>query len=79
MRTLYVVYQLDNGLTDSMTIDIEGKVNEYTVCDIVRANLPYAYVQYEYLRNSINIHIVSWQDTEPFTEQEEEEYWNKQN
>ena len=69
MRTLYVVYQNRSGAMLCDTIEVEGKVNELVISKIIRDKMDY------YDREWCK--IISWQDTEPFTWEEKQEFWKK--
>lgn len=66
-RTLYVVYRLNSGAIKTDTIEVTGKVNENVVAKIIRDKMNY------YDREWPT--IISWQDTEPFTFDESNEFW----
>ena len=68
MKTLFVVWKMNDGALRSDTISIEGKVNQYTVERAVR-NKPGYYDHYNFDR------LISWQEEEPFTSEEREEFW----
>lgn len=71
MKTLFVVWKMNDGALRSDTIKIEGKVNQYTVERTVRNKLGY-YEQYDFDR------LISWQVEENFTDEERDEFWKKQ-
>ena len=68
MNTLFVVYKMMDGALRSDTINIEGKINQYTVERAVRNKLGY-YGHYNFDR------LISWQIEEEFTSEEREEFW----
>lgn len=63
MKTLFVVWKMNDGAIRSDTIKIEGKVNQYTVERAVRNKLGY-YDHYNFDR------LISWQVEEEFTTEE---------
>ena len=68
MKTLFVVWKMNDGALRSDTIKIEGKVNQYTVERAVRNKLGY-YDRYDFDR------LISWQVEEEFTDEEQNEFW----
>lgn len=68
MKTLFVVWKMNDGALRSDTINIEGKVNQYTVERTVRNKLGY-YDRYDFDR------LISWQVEEEFTDEERDEFW----
>lgn len=68
MKTLFVVWKMDDGALRSDTVKIEGKVNQYTVARAVRNKLGY-YDHYNFDR------LISWQIEEEFTPEERDEFW----
>lgn len=68
MKTLFVVWKMNDGALKSNTINIEGKVNQYTVERSVRNKLGY-YDRYDFDR------LISWQVEEEFTSEEYNEFW----
>lgn len=69
MKTLFVVWKMNDGALRSDTINIEGKVNHYTVERAVHNKLGY----YDHYR------LISWQVEEEFTSEERDEFWKKYN
>lgn len=67
MKTLFVVWKMNDGALRSDTIEIEGKVNHYTVERAVQDKLYYD--RYNFGR------LISWQVEEEFTDEEREEFW----
>lgn len=70
MKTLFVVWKMNDGAIRSDTIKIEGKVNQYTVELAVRNKLGY-YDHYNFDR------LISWQVEEEFTTEERDEFWKQ--
>lgn len=70
MKTLFVVWKMNDGAIRSDTIKIEGKVNQYTVERAVRNKLEY-YDHYNFDR------LISWQVEEEFTTEERDEFWKQ--
>ena len=68
MKTLFVVWKMNDDALRSDTIEIEGKVNHYTVERAVRNKLSY-YDHYNFDR------LISWQVEEEFTTEERDEFW----
>lgn len=68
MKTLFVVWKMNDGALRSDTINIEGKVNHYTVERAVCNKLGY-YDHYDFDR------LISWQVEEEFTSEERDEFW----
>ena len=68
MKTIYVVWKMNDGALRSDTIKIEGKVNHLTVEKAVRNHLGY-YDKYDFDR------LISWQNEEEFTDEEYDEFW----
>lgn len=69
MKTLFVVWKMNDGALRSDTIDIEGKVNQYTVERAVRNELSY------YDRHNFG-QLISWQVEEEFTDEEYVKFWD---
>ena len=69
MKTLFVVWKMNDGALRSDTVKIEGKVNQYTVERVIRNKLGY-YDQHDFDR------LISWQVEEEFTREERDEFWN---
>ena len=67
MKTLFVVWKMNDGALRSDTIEIEGKVNHYTVEQAVQDKLYYDRYNFGML--------ISWQVEEEFTDEEQEEFW----
>ena len=67
-KTLFVVWKMMDGAIRSDTVEIEGKVNQYTVERAVRNELGY-YDHYDFDR------LISWQVEEEFTAEERDEFW----
>ena len=67
MKTLFVVWKMNDGVNRSDTIKIEGKVNQYTVERAVRNKLGY-YDHYNFDR------LISWQAEEEFTTEKRDEF-----
>lgn len=70
MKTLFVVWKMNDGAIRSDTIKIESKVNQYTVERAVRNKLGY-YDHYNFDR------LISWQVEEEFTTEERDEFWKQ--
>ena len=70
MKTLFVVWKMNDSAIRSDTIKIEGKVNQYTVERAVRNKLGY-YDHYNFDR------LISWQVEEEFTTEERDEFWKQ--
>ena len=70
MKTLFVVWKMNDGVIRSDTIKIEGKVNQYTVERAVHNKLGY-YDHYNFDR------LISWQVEEEFTTEERDEFWKQ--
>ena len=70
MKTLFVVWKMNDGAIRSDTIKIEGKVNQYTVERAVHNKLGY-YDHYNLDR------LISWQVEEEFTTEERDEFWKQ--
>ena len=68
MKTLFVVWKMKDGALKSDTIEIEGKINHFTVEKAVRDELGY-YNRYIFDR------LISWQAEEKFTPEERDEFW----
>ena len=68
MKTLFVVWKMNDGALRSDTVKIEGKVNQYTVERAVRNKLGY-YDRYDFNQ------LISWQVEEEFTDEERDEFW----
>ena len=60
---LYVVYRLWNGVLESKTVTVKGKVNHLTVEEAIRGKL---YDRYDFDM------LISWQVEEEFTYEEQE-------
>ena len=69
MRTFYVVYADFRGGLHTREIDLEGKANVDNIEKTLKKSVDYSE------RSNVNI-IVSWQEVEPFTYEEREEFWN---
>ena len=71
MKTIYVVWRMNDGALMSDSFEIEGKVNNLSVQKIVRDSFLYSskYDRYDFDR------IISWQEEEPFTFEEKNEFW----
>ena len=67
VRTLYVVYRLNIGAIKTDTIKVTDKVNENVVAKIIMDKMNYCDREWPT--------IISWQDTEPFTVDESNEFW----
>lgn len=67
MKKVYVVWKMNDGALKSDTIEIEGKVNHLTVEKAVRDKLYYD--RYDFDR------LISWQEEDSFTFEEEQEFW----
>ena len=67
MKTLFVVWKMNDGAIRSDTIKIEDKVNQYTIERAVRNKLGY-YDHYNFDR------LISWQVEEEFTTEERDEF-----
>lgn len=72
MKTLFVVWKMNDGALRSDGIHIEGKVNHLIVEKAVRDYLGY-YDRYNFDR------LISWQVEEEFTSEERDEFWKKYN
>ena len=70
MKTLFVVWKMNDGAIRSDTIKIEGKVNQYTVERAVHNKLGY-YDHYNFDR------LISWQVEEECTTEERDEFWKQ--
>lgn len=68
MKTLFVVWKMNDGALRSDAVKIEGKINQYTVERAVRNKLGY-YDRYDFDR------LISWQAEEEFTYEEQNEFW----
>ena len=68
MKTLFVVWKMNDGALRNDTVKIEGKVNQYTVERAIRDKLGY-YDHYDFDR------LISWQIEEEFTDEERNEFW----
>ena len=68
MKTLFVVWKMNDGALKSDTIEMEGKVNHFTVERAVRNKLGY-YDRYDFDR------LISWQVEDEFTPEERDEFW----
>ena len=71
MKTLFVVWKMNDGALRSDTIEIKGKINHYTVERAIHGKLNY-YACYDFDR------LISWQVEEEFTPEEQDEFWKKQ-
>ena len=69
MKTLFVVWKINDGALRSDTIEIEGKINQYTVERAVRNKLGY-YDSHNFDQ------LISWQVEEEFTEEEYINFWD---
>lgn len=67
MKNIYVVYKLNSGAILTDVISIEGKVNHLSITKEIREKMDY------YEREWPT--ILSWQEEEPFTSEEEDEFW----
>ena len=70
MKTLFVVWKMNDGAIRSDTIKIKGKVNQYTIERAVYNKLGY-YDHYNFDR------LISWQVEEEFTTEERDEFWKQ--
>lgn len=70
MKTLFVVWKMNDGAIRSDTIKIEGKVNQYTVERAVRNKLGY----YDHCNFD---RLIFWQVEEEFTTEERDEFWKQ--
>ena len=70
MRTLFVVWKMNDGALRNDTIKMEGKLNHLTVERAVRDKLGY-YDRYDFDR------LISWQVEDEFTSEEQDEFWKK--
>lgn len=70
MKTLFVVWKMNDGAIKSDGVCIEGKVNHMTVERAVCNKLGY-YDRYNFDR------LISWQVEEEFTPEERDEFWKK--
>lgn len=68
MKKIYVVVRFNDGRYDSETIDIEGKVNHLSVEKAFKDNLSYH-------RRGDPFTVISWQEEEEFTSEEQSEFW----
>ena len=68
MKTLFVVWKMNDGALRSDGINIDGKINHLTVEKAVRNYLSY-YDRYDFDR------LISWQVEEEFTPEERDEFW----
>lgn len=68
MRIFNVVYTDFNGGFHHREIRLEGKANYESIKKALRDSVDY------YQRDNINV-IVSWQEVEPFNDEESEEFW----
>lgn len=71
MKELYVVYRDCYGEIQTTTVQIEGKINHYTVDKAVRDSLTY-----DELGSRT---ILSWQEEDGFTFEESKEFWENYN
>lgn len=67
MKTVYVVWEKNDGAYQSDIIKIEGKVNHLSIEKAIRDKL--GYYKTDFWR------IISWQEEEPFTAEERDEFW----
>lgn len=73
MKHLYVTYMdLSTNKIETLTVDVEGKVNHFSVEKAVRDTLPY----YDKIGART---ILSWQEEDPFTYEEQSEFWKNYN
>lgn len=68
MKNIYVVVRFNNGEIDSKSIEIEGKVNNQTVKKAFMDKLSYP-------RSMEPFTVLSWQEEEVFTPEEQDEFW----
>lgn len=68
MKNIYVVVRFNNGEIDSKSLEIEGKVNNQTVKKVFMDNLSYP-------RSMEPFTVLSWQEEEVFTPEEQDEFW----
>ena len=71
MKTVYVVYKMNDGAILSDSFEIEGKINQLSVQKAVRDHFSYSYTYDKYNFDR----IISWQEEEPFTAEERDEFW----
>ena len=73
MKNIYIVWRMNDGGLMSDTFEVEGKVNHLSLQKKVRDSLIYnmKYDKYDFDR------IISWQEEEPFTYEEKDEFWEK--
>lgn len=69
MRILFVVWKMRDGSLKSDTINIEGKVNRWTVEKAVKDQ------RLGYYDCSDFDELISWQEEEKFTSDELDEFW----
>ena len=67
MKLIYVVYRKPNGTIESKTVEVEGKVNHLSVEKAVRDSI------YDIYDRTFT--ILSWQEEDEFTWEEQEEFW----
>lgn len=68
MKTVYVVWKWWDGQLESETIEIEGKINHYTIMKRIKEIAPYHREHEAFI-------ILSWQIEEPFTDEEYDEFF----
>ena len=68
MKELYVVYKNCYGEIETTTVNINGKINHYTVEKAVRDSLS------TYDKIGVRT-ILSWQEEDGFTFEEASEFW----
>ena len=71
MKTIYVVYKMNDGAILSDSFKIEGKINHLSVQKVVRDSFLYGRRYDKYDFDS----IISWQVEEEFTPEELKEFW----
>ena len=67
-KTVYVTYQVSNGGLEHDVINIDGKVNHYTVEKAIKDTL-------SYYRSHEAITVISWSLEEEFTSEEMSDFW----
>ena len=73
MKHLYVTYlDVSTNEIETLTVDVEGKVNHFSVEKAVRDSLSY----YDKIGAMT---IISWQEEDPFTYEEQSEFWKNYN
>ena len=70
--TIFAVWKFLNGEIDSEVLEIEGKVNHYSVEKAIKNSLSY------YKRHDPFI-ILSWQIEDEYTSEEFDEFWENYN